>query len=78
MIKKIAYIGIAVRDINEVKKTFTQTLHSKVIREGTSEIDQVKNVFIAIGRDQIELMQPYSPESPVAARARAWSPSGPD
>ena len=66
MIKKIAYIGIAVRDINKAKKTFTQTLHSKVIREGASEIDQVKNAFIAIGRDQIELMQPYSPESPVA------------
>ena len=53
MIKKIAYIGIAVRDINEAKKTFTQTLHSEVVRDGASEIDQVKNAFITIGRDQI-------------------------
>ena len=51
MIEKIAYIGIAVKDIDEAKKTFTQTLQSEVVREGASEIDQVKNAFIAIGRD---------------------------
>ncbi len=66
MIVKIAYIGIAVRDIDEAKKTFTQTLNSEVVREGASEIDKVKNTFITMGRDQIELMQPYAPESPVA------------
>lgn len=66
MIKKIAYIGIAVEDINRAKETFTRTLNSEVIREGASQIDRVKNAFIAIGEDQIELMQPYAPESPVA------------
>jgi methylmalonyl-CoA epimerase len=66
MIVKIAYIGIAVRDIDDAKKTFTQTLNSEVVREGASEIDKVKNTFITVGRDQIELMQPYAPESPVA------------
>jgi methylmalonyl-CoA epimerase len=66
MIVKIAYVGIAVRDIDEAKKTFTRTLDSEVVREGASEIDKVKNAFITIGRDQIELMQPYSLESPVA------------
>ena len=66
MIKKIAYIGIAVEDIDRAKETFTRTLNSEVIREGASRIDQVKNAFIAIGEDRIELMQPYSPESPVA------------
>jgi len=66
MIEKIAYIGIAVRDAEEAKKTFSQTLKSEIIREGASEIDQVKNVFITIGRDRIELMEPFAPESPVA------------
>ncbi len=66
MIKKIAYIGIAVEDIDRAKDTFTRTLNSEVIREGASQIDRVKNAFIAIGEDQIELMQPYAPESPVA------------
>lgn len=66
MIKKIAYIGIAVEDMDRAKETFTWTLNSEVVREGASRIDQVKNAFIAIGEDRIELMQPYSPESPVA------------
>ena len=66
MIVKIAYVGIAVRDMDEAKKTFTRTLDSEVVRVGASEIDKVKNAFITIGRDQIELMQPYDPESPVA------------
>lgn len=66
MIKKIAYIGIAVEDIDRAKETFTRTLNSEVIREGASQIDRVKNAFIAIGEDKIELMQPYAPESPVA------------
>jgi hypothetical protein len=66
LIKKIAYIGIAVEDINRAKETFTRTLNSEVIRAGGSRIDRVKNAFIAIGEDQIELIQPYAPESPVA------------
>ena len=66
MIKKIAYIGIAVEDIDKAKETFTRTLHSEVIREGASSLDRVKNAFITIGEDRIELMQPYAPESPVA------------
>ena len=66
MIKKIAYIGIAVEDMDRAKETFTQILNSEVIREGASQIDRVKNAFIAIGENQIELMQPYAPESPVA------------
>jgi methylmalonyl-CoA/ethylmalonyl-CoA epimerase len=66
LIKKIAYIGIAVEDMDRAKETFTRTLNSEVVREGASRIDRVKNAFIAIGEDQIELMQPYAPESPVA------------
>ena len=66
MIVKIAYIGIAVKNMDEAKETFTRTLKSEVVREGASEIDKVKNAFITIGRDQVELMQPYDPESPVA------------
>jgi len=66
LIKKIAYIGIAVGDLEEAKETFSQTLNSEVIREGESGIDQLKNAFLTIGEDLIELMQPYAPESPVA------------
>ena len=42
MIKGIAYIGIAVKNIEEARKKFTEDLGSEIIRVGSSEIDQVK------------------------------------
>lgn len=66
MIKRIAFIGIAVRDIEEGKRTFTQALNSRVEVEGASDVDKVKNAFLTIGEDMIELMEPFAPESPVA------------
>ena len=66
MIKKIAYIGIAVKDIEEAKETFIGQLDGKIIREGASDIDHVKNCYLHLGEDVFELMEPYSPGSPVA------------
>ena len=66
MIKKIAYVGIAVNNIEQARESFTQKLGSKIIRAGTSDIDKVKNTYLALGEDVFELMEPYSPESPVA------------
>ncbi|MCW4048922.1 MAG: VOC family protein [Candidatus Bathyarchaeota archaeon] len=66
MIKKIAYVGIAVKNIEQARENFTQKLGSKIIRVGASEIDHVKNTYLTVGEDVFELMEPYSPESPVA------------
>jgi len=66
MIKGIAYIGIAVKDIEEAREKFTENLGSEIIRIGTSDIDQVKNTYLTVGDDVFELIQPYSDESPVA------------
>jgi methylmalonyl-CoA/ethylmalonyl-CoA epimerase len=66
MIKKIAYVGIAVNNIEQARESFTQKLGSKIIRAGTSDIDKVKNTYLALGEDVFELMEPYQPESPVA------------
>lgn len=66
MIKKIAYIGVAVRDIEEAKKTFTKTLDLNIIREGASDIDLVNNVYLTLGEDMIELIEPYDQKSTVA------------
>ena len=66
MIKKIAYVGIAVKNIEQARKKFTDNLGSKIIRKGTSEIDQVKNTYLTVGDDVFELIEPYSDESPVA------------
>ena len=66
MIKKIAYIGIAVKDIEQAKETFIGQLEGEIIREGASDIDHVKNCYLHLGEDVFELMEPYAPGSPVA------------
>ena len=66
MIKKIAYVGIAVKNIEQARQNFTQKLGSQIIRVGTSDIDKVKNTYLTLGEDVFELIEPYSPESPVA------------
>jgi len=66
MIKKIAYVGIAVKNIEQARQNFTQKLESQIIRTGASDIDKVKNTYLTLGEDVFELMEPYQPESPVA------------
>jgi len=66
MIKGVAYIGVVVKDIEKARNKFTEHLSSKVIRVGASEVDHVKNTYLTVGSDVFELMEPYSPESPVA------------
>jgi lactoylglutathione lyase/methylmalonyl-CoA/ethylmalonyl-CoA epimerase len=66
MIKGIAYIGVAVKNIEKARKKFTEHLGSEIIRVGASEIDQVKNIYLTVGEDVFELIEPYSHESPVA------------
>ena len=66
MIKRVAYIGVAVKDLEQAREKFTECLESKVIRVGASDIDHVKNTYLTVGEDVFELMEPTSPESPVA------------
>ncbi len=66
MIKRIAYIGIAVKNLEQARKKFTEDLDSSIIRIGSSEIDHVKNTYLTVGEDVFELIEPNSPESPVA------------
>lgn len=66
MIKGVAYVGIAVKDIEQARENFTGKLGSEIIRVGASEFDKVKNTYIALGGGVFELMEPYSPDSPVA------------
>ena len=66
MIKKIAYVGVAVKNIEQAREKFTEILGSEIIRVGDSDIDHVKNTYLTVGDDVFELIEPNSPESPVA------------
>ncbi|MHB8762773.1 MAG: methylmalonyl-CoA epimerase [Deferrisomatales bacterium] len=66
MLKKISHIGIAVRDIEEAAKFYTQALGLPL--GGIEEVpdQKVKVAFLPIGEVRLELVQPTSPDSAVA------------
>lgn len=66
MPKQINHIGIAVHSIEEAAKFYTQHLGLKI--GGTEEVgsQKVKVAFLAIGEVRLELVEPTSPDSPVA------------
>ncbi len=66
MPRKINHIGIAVRDIDEAARFYTEALGLQL--GGIEEVpdQKVRVAFLPIGEVRIELVQPTSPESPVA------------
>lgn len=66
MPQKISHIGIAVEDIEAASKFYTEALGLKL--GGVEEVgdQKVKVAFLPIGEVRLELVQPTSPDSPVA------------
>ena len=66
MLEKINHIGIAVRDIEEAARFYTETLGLEV--GGVEEVadQKVKVAFLPLGEVRLELVMPTSPDSPVA------------
>lgn len=66
MIQKIDHIGIAVENLDASTKYFEEALGLKC--HGTEEVasQMVKTAFFEAGEVHIELLEPTSPESPIA------------
>lgn len=66
MLTKINHIGVAVNSIDEALPFYRDSLGMtfKGIEEVPSQ--KVKVAFLAIGESKIELLEPTSPDSPVA------------
>lgn len=66
MTKKINHIGIAVRSIEAALPLYRDVLGMEY--EGSEEVadQKVKVAFLATGESRIELLEPTSPDSPVA------------
>jgi len=66
MLKKIDHIGIAVRSIAEARKLYEDGLGlpCEGLEERTEQ--KVRAAFFTIGETQIELLEPTSPDSPIA------------
>lgn len=66
MLEKIDHIGIAVKSIDEALPYYENALGLKC--EGIEEVpsQKVKTAFFTVGGVHIELLEPTSPDSPVA------------
>ncbi|MFX0200796.1 MAG: methylmalonyl-CoA epimerase [Candidatus Hodarchaeota archaeon] len=66
MIKKIAHIGIAVKDVEEVVKLYSEALGLQCEDISRVEDQRVKIAFLPVGETQIELLEGTTPDSPIA------------
>ena len=64
-IKRIAHLGIAVKDLDAPKKLYTDNLGLKLAGEEVVEAQKVKVSFIQVGESNLELLLPTQPDSPV-------------
>jgi len=65
MLEKIDHIGIAVRSLEEATK-FYESMGAKPYHYEEVESQKVKVAFVKVGESNIELLEPTSPESPIA------------
>lgn len=66
MIKKIAHIGIAVKDVEEVAKLYSEALGLQCEDISRVEDQRVKIAFLPVGETHIELLEGTTPDSPIA------------
>jgi len=66
MTRKINHIGIAVNNIQDFVTLYRDVLGLKYSGEEIVEEQKVKVAFFDIGDSRIELLEPTSPDSPVA------------
>ena len=66
MINKIDHLGIAVKSIDETAKYYETTLGLKCLGREEVPSQKVKTAFFQIGETCIELLEPTTPDSPVA------------
>ena len=66
MINKIDHLGIAVKSIDETAKYYETTLGLKCLGREEVPSQKVKTAFFMVGETCIELLEPTSPDSPVA------------
>ena len=66
MIKKIDHLGIAVSSLDETVKYYEEALGLKCEHREEVPSQKVRVAFFSVGGTHIELLEPTSPESPIA------------
>jgi methylmalonyl-CoA/ethylmalonyl-CoA epimerase len=65
-IKRIAHLGIAVKDLEAPKKLYSENLNLELKDDEVVAAQKVKVSFIKVGESNLELLLPTSPDSAVA------------
>ena len=66
MITKIDHLGIAVKSLDEAAAYYEKALGLKCEHREEVPSQKVRTAFFAVGEVHLELLEPTSPESPVA------------
>jgi methylmalonyl-CoA/ethylmalonyl-CoA epimerase len=65
-IKKVDHIGIAVKNLDEAIKLYTEVLGLKVDSYETLDEQKVKTAIINVGESKIELLESTTPDGTIA------------
>ena len=66
MITKISHIGIAVKDLSSAKEMYKKLFQTEPSGDEVVESQKVKVAKFKVGESTIELLEPTSPDSPIA------------
>lgn len=66
MITKISHIGIAVKNLSSAKEIYKKLFQSEPSEEEVVESQKVKVAKFKVGESTVELLEPTSPDSPIA------------
>ena len=66
-VKKIDHLGIAVKNLDEALKLYTEVLGFKVEAYETLDEQKVKTAIIKVGESKIELLESTTPDGTIAA-----------
>jgi methylmalonyl-CoA/ethylmalonyl-CoA epimerase len=66
MIKKIDHLGIAVKSLDETVPYYEKALGLKCEHREEVPSQKVRTAFFSVGELHIELLEPTSPDSPIA------------
>lgn len=66
MIKKVDHIGIAVQNLEETLRFYTETLGIELHGTEIVEEQKVKVAFLPVGDTEIELLESTEPDGPIA------------
>ncbi|MFA5111120.1 MAG: methylmalonyl-CoA epimerase [Desulfobaccales bacterium] len=65
-VKRIAHLGIAVKDLDAPKKLYGENFNLELKGDEVVEAQKVKVSFIKVGESNLELLLPTTPDSAVA------------